>query len=142
MLEYFILYPKFLDCTDILMDGWFQSFLLRQSGTSLKDDDDDDDDDVRAGAKPTVMTFREDSNGHQYCVYTVIFVSAAVVLTASSHGSQQDDRDIGALVIDHLTAGVSTQCELMACQLTPAAKPAVISVIRRLCCVCNYYVDV
>ena len=72
MLEYFILYPKFLDCTDILMDGWFQSFLLRQSGTSLKDDDDDDDDDVRAGAKPTVMTFHEDSNGHWYCVYIVI----------------------------------------------------------------------
>ena len=112
------------------MDGWFQSFLLRQSGTLLKDDDDDDDDDdVRAGAKRTVMTFREDSNGHRYCVYTVIFVSAAVVLTASSHGSQQDDRDIGALVIDHLTADISAQCELMACQLTPVAKPAVTSVI-------------
>ena len=65
-----------------------------------------------------------------------------MVLTTSSHGSQQDDRDIGALVIDHLTAGVSAQCELLACQLTPVAKLAVTSVMRRVCCVCYYYMDV
>lgn len=46
-----------LDCTDIMLDGWLQSFLLRRTGTTASDDDDD-----TTKAEPTVTTFREDSN--------------------------------------------------------------------------------
>ena len=67
------------------MDGWFQSFLLRQSGVLLKDDDNGDD--VRAGAKPTVMTFCEASNEH-YCVHVGLHVIIVCLCSCASQWVQ------------------------------------------------------
>ena len=50
--------------------------------------------------------------------------------SGSSASPQQDSRDIGASVIDHLTAGVSAQCELMT---TPGTKSAITSICMNIC---------
>ena len=55
-----------LDCTDIMLQGWFQKFLVQQSNTSPSSDDDDDTSSAQAKVLPSttkaVTTFRENGN--------------------------------------------------------------------------------
>ena len=55
-----------LDCTDIMLQGWFQKFLVQQSNTSPSSDDDGDDtSSAQAKVLPStkaVTTFRENGN--------------------------------------------------------------------------------